>query len=85
MAETGWGVYVIYHNVLPTLICWWTCSQASRGDADIENRLADTGGEGEGGTNWESSTETYALRYVKFDSQWEFTVWRRELKSGALW
>ena len=27
--------------------------------ADIENRLVDTEGEGEGGTNWESFTEAY--------------------------
>ena len=28
-------------------------------------------GEGEGGTNWESSIETYTLTYLKFDSQWK--------------
>ena len=36
-------------------------------------------------TNWESSIETYTLPYVKLDSQWNFAVWHRELKSGALW
>ena len=35
------------------------------GDADIENRLVDTEGAGEGGMNWESSMETYTLPYVK--------------------
>ena len=34
------------------------------GDKDIENRYVDTVGEGEGGTNWESSVETYTLQYV---------------------
>ena len=35
---------------------------------DIENRLVDTGEEGEGGTNSESSIETYTLSYVKLDN-----------------
>ena len=39
--------------------------QGGNGDADTENRLAYTVGEEEGGTNGESSTETYMLPYVK--------------------
>ena len=39
--------------------------QGGNGDADTENRLADTVGEEEGGTNGESNTETYMLPYVK--------------------
>ena len=35
------------------------------GDADVEKRLVDTAGEGEGGTNWEGNVETYPLPYVK--------------------
>ena len=31
----------------------------------MENRLADTEGEGEGGMNGESSLETFTLSYVK--------------------
>ena len=31
----------------------------------LKNFWADTVGEGEGGLNWESRTETYALAYVK--------------------
>ena len=31
----------------------------------MENRLVDTVGEGEGGKNGESSTETFTLSYVK--------------------
>ena len=33
-------------------------------DADVENRLVDPESEEEGGTNWESSIETYILPYV---------------------
>ena len=33
----------------------------------------------------ERSIETYALPYVKLDSQWAFAVRLRELKSGARW
>ena len=36
-----------------------------KGDADIENRLVDTVGEGESGMNWENSMETDTLSYVK--------------------
>ena len=43
-------------------------SQGSNGDIDIENRLVDMRREGEGETNWESSTETYTLSYVKLNS-----------------
>ena len=38
-------------------------------DADIENRIVDPVGEGEGETNWECSIETYTLPYVTLDSQ----------------
>ena len=34
-------------------------------DSGRENRLMDTVGAGEGGTNWESSMEIYTLLYVK--------------------
>ena len=37
---------------------WWTYLQGRDRDADIENGLVGTAaGEGEGGTNWESSTD----------------------------
>ena len=42
----------------------WTYLQGNRWDADMEDRLVDTEG-GEGGTNWQSSIETYALSYVE--------------------
>ena len=41
--------------------CWRTYLQGRNRDTAIEDRLLDTAGEGEGGTNWESSTETYTL------------------------
>ena len=45
----------------------------SNGDADIENGLVDTVGEGAGGTDGERSTETdIAIR--KIDHQWECAV-----------
>ena len=44
---------------------WWTYLQGSNGDTDIQNRLVDTVGEGEGGMNWENNMQTYTLPYVK--------------------
>ena len=43
----------------------WIYLQDSSRDTDIENRLVDTVGEGEGGMDWENSTETFILSYVK--------------------
>ena len=45
--------------------------QGSNGD--IGNRLVDTVGEGEGGTNEESSMAAYITIY-KIDSLWELAV-----------
>ena len=44
---------------------WTQKESCNNGDADIENRLVGTVGEGEGGTNSKSNTETYTLPYVK--------------------
>ena len=44
---------------------WWTCLQCHNEDTDIENRLLDIMGEGNGGMTWEDSMETYILPYVK--------------------
>ena len=44
---------------------WLTCLQVSNRDAGIENGLVDTAGEGEDGTNSESSTDIYSLHCVK--------------------
>ena len=38
---------------------WWTYLQGSNRGTDIENRLVDTVGEEEGGTDGESSIKTY--------------------------
>ena len=40
----------------------WTYLQSKNRDSDIDNRLMDAG---EGGMNWECSTEIYTLPYVK--------------------
>ena len=45
--------------------CWWTYLHSGNRDTDMENRLVDKVGEGEGWTNWERSMETYILPYVK--------------------
>ena len=40
---------------------WWTYLQGRNRNTDIEKRPMDPAGEGEGGTNWESSIETYNI------------------------
>ena len=44
---------------------WWACFQGSSRDADVETRLADAAGEGEGGRDWQSSVEACTLPYVE--------------------
>ena len=39
--------------------------QGSKGDTDIQNRLVDTVGEGDGGMVWKESAEAYTLPSVK--------------------
>ena len=41
------------------------CLQGSDGDVDGENGLVDTGKEGEGGKNCESSTETFLMCKIR--------------------
>ena len=50
------------------------CLQGSSGDADIENGILDTVGEGEGGVNWESSRETYTFSSVQLLSHVQLLV-----------
>ena len=71
---------------------WWTLWQGRNKDADGENGLEDIGGEGEGGTKWESSTDIYTLPNVKWwlvgscciaqgdqlDALWRPRGWDRE-------
>ena len=44
--------------------CWWTYSQGSSGDADIDERPVDPVGEGEGEMDGECSIETHTSSYV---------------------
>ena len=54
-------------TLLYPFICrWWTCLQGSNGEADMENRIVDTVGEAEGGTDGESGRETWTLPCVKW-------------------
>ena len=57
--------------------------QGSNGDTDIENKLVDTERweEGKSGMYGESNMGTY-ITICKIDSQREFAVSPRELKSG---
>ena len=61
------GIFVRSYIILENLY-WWTYTylQGRNRDADIENRLVETAREGEGGTNGESSIETYTLPYVQY-------------------
>ena len=54
------------------------------GEANIENTLVDTVGEGEGGADWESNIENVHITIWKMDNQWELVLWLRELKASAL-
>ena len=44
---------------------WWSYLQGSNGDSDIENRILDMVGEGEGETIRESGIKIYTLPYLK--------------------
>ena len=50
------------------------------GDADLENTLVDTVGEGEGGADWESNIEKVHITIWKIDNQWELVLWPGSLK-----
>ena len=58
--------------------------QGESRDADIENRLVDRVGEGEGGMNWESSIEAYTLLYVKQRAGWSCSI-TQVAQLSALW
>ena len=59
---------------------WWTYFQGRKGDADIENGLADTVGKGGRGTNGDGSTDMciHILPCVKTDSWWE-AAWQHSV------
>ena len=58
--------------------------QDSKRDTDVNNRLLDSTGEGEGGMMWEDSTETCIIIICEIDRQSRFDAWDRALKAGAL-
>ena len=39
--------------------CWWTCWQGRNRDTHVESGLVGTAGEGEDGSNWDSSVDIY--------------------------
>ena len=45
--------------------CWWTDLHCRNSDADTENGLVNTVGEGEGRTKWPSNIDIYTLTCVK--------------------
>ena len=59
---------------------WWTCSQSSNGDTDIENRRGEEEGEGE--MKGESSMEAYTLTYVNTQSKGIFCI-IQQTQTGA--
>ena len=63
---------------------WWTYLQSSSGDADMENRLWTQWGK-EKGDEWGEQHRNIHTTICKTESQWEFAVWHRELRPGALW
>ena len=52
----------------------WTYLQGRNRDADVENKLMDIAGEGEGGMNWQSSIEIHTFTLCKIDSHWEAAI-----------
>ena len=56
----------------------------SKTDTDIQNRLLDSVGEGEGGMIWENSIDTCILTIYEIDHQSKFNAWNRALKVSAL-
>ena len=55
--------------------------QHRKRDTDVQNRLLDSVGEGEGGMFWENSIKTCKLSRVK---QISSPGWRQVLRAGAL-
>ena len=78
-----------YHLLMHIYGIWrwyiWSCVQGSKGDTDVKNRFLDSVGEGEDGTIWENSIETYAAPYVQQITSAESAVWSRAPTARALW
>ena len=58
--------------------------QDSKRDADVQNRLFDSEGEGEGGMIWENGIETCIISYKKRIAGPRFDAGFRMLGAGAL-
>ena len=56
----------------------------SKRDADIQNRLLDSVGEGEGGMIWENGIETCIISLKEMNRQSRFDAGYRMLGAGAL-
>ena len=61
----GYGMLIVMVPPTTGKRYLWTYMQGRNGEADVENRLVNTTGEGDGGTNGESSTEIYTSPRVK--------------------
>ena len=59
----------------------WAYLQGRDRNADPEDRLVDTATEGEDGTNWKSSVETY-ISICRTDRRWEAAIQHRKLYSA---
>ena len=58
--------------------------QDSKRDADVQNRLFDSVGEGEGGMIWENGIETCIISLKEMNRQSRFDAGYRMLGAGAL-
>ena len=56
----------------------------SKRDADVQNRLLDSVGEGEGGMIWENGIETCIISLKEMNRQSRFDAGYRMLGAGAL-
>ena len=69
-------------------LTWWLSGEESACQSHRDIDKEQTCGHSEERRQWDKLTEQHESIYItmcKTDSQWEFAVWLRELKSGALW
>ena len=58
---------------------WWNYLQSSSGDTDVERRHVDTERRRRGWGEWRKQHGNIYTTTCKIHSQWEFSVWLREL------
>ena len=51
---------------------WQSYMQGSKGETDVNNRLSDSVGKGEGRMIWENNIDTYTLPHV---NRWPVWIW----------